>query len=193
MRDRLPVRVRRVFYEARTAGLREFRRKQSLVHRASYWLQPRLFAHGQQWCALKGVTVQCGVAGFGLTPAEAFRDFDQRSLSSDLLAELEVIRASRLSFSSPLENSPAWFLQPTVNRDGRWYWVLYGSNIPNGVVGFGRTLDEAYMNFDEQWFTDAHPLCCLGTCAREEESELLGPDDDDPSDWWKRSDENQDS
>lgn len=30
---------------------------------------------GEQWCALAGVDLQQGVAGFGSTPADAIRDF----------------------------------------------------------------------------------------------------------------------
>lgn len=39
-------------------------------------MRPRVFPDGNAWCALYGDDLQCGVAGFGKTPAEACADFD---------------------------------------------------------------------------------------------------------------------
>jgi hypothetical protein len=38
--------------------------------------RPALSQDGGKWCALYGANLQEGVAGFGDTPAEAMRDFD---------------------------------------------------------------------------------------------------------------------
>ena len=38
--------------------------------------RPALYPDGNQWCALYGVNLQEGVAGFGATPADACADFD---------------------------------------------------------------------------------------------------------------------
>lgn len=38
--------------------------------------KPLVFVDGNQWCALYGVNLQDGVAGFGDSPAEAMADFD---------------------------------------------------------------------------------------------------------------------
>ena len=38
--------------------------------------KPKLSVDGDQWCALYGEDLQCGVAGFGDTPALAMADFD---------------------------------------------------------------------------------------------------------------------
>lgn len=40
-------------------------------------LRPKIYPDGDQWCALYGEDLQEGVAGFGSTPDEASRDFDQ--------------------------------------------------------------------------------------------------------------------
>lgn len=42
----------------------------------SILLRPRIFADGDQWCALYGDNIQDGVAAFGETPAKAFIQFD---------------------------------------------------------------------------------------------------------------------
>ena len=39
--------------------------------------KPRLFADGDQWCALYGENVHEGVCGWGKTPSEAMYDFDK--------------------------------------------------------------------------------------------------------------------
>lgn len=46
------------------------------LSRASYLYKPRLFIDGDKWCALYGENLQDGVAGFGISPYEAYADFD---------------------------------------------------------------------------------------------------------------------
>lgn len=45
--------------------------------RPSIMLRPTISLDGNKWCALYGDNLQDGVAGFGDTPEEAFRDFDK--------------------------------------------------------------------------------------------------------------------
>ena len=47
------------------------------MQRPSVLFRPLLSADGTKWCALYGENLQEGVAGFGDTPDEAMRDFDQ--------------------------------------------------------------------------------------------------------------------
>lgn len=53
--------------------------------RPSLVLRPALSIDGDQWCALYGDNLQDGVAGFGGSPAEAYRDFD-RAWTAPLVA-----------------------------------------------------------------------------------------------------------
>ena len=39
--------------------------------------RPKLTIDGDQWCALYGVNIQEGVAGFGKSPKEAMESFDK--------------------------------------------------------------------------------------------------------------------
>lgn len=50
--------------------------------------RPAISIDGNQWCALYGSDLQCGVAGFGDTPEQAMADFDK-------------------SWREPLRNSPS--------------------------------------------------------------------------------------
>ena len=50
--------------------------------------RPAISIDGNQWCALYGDDLQCGVAGFGDTPEQAMADFDK-------------------SWREPLRNSPS--------------------------------------------------------------------------------------
>lgn len=40
-------------------------------------LKPKIFPDGNMWCALLGQDLQCGVSGFGPTPAAAAAAFDK--------------------------------------------------------------------------------------------------------------------
>ena len=44
--------------------------------RPFYKIHPRVFAEGNQWCALYGDNIQEGVCGFGDTPEKAAIAFD---------------------------------------------------------------------------------------------------------------------
>jgi len=50
---------------------------QDEMTRPSVLYRPRVFVDGDRWCALYGEDVQTGVAGFGLSPAEAMAAFDK--------------------------------------------------------------------------------------------------------------------
>lgn len=41
-----------------------------------YMLRPKLFIDGGKWCALYGENIQDGVCGFGDSPREAAKNFD---------------------------------------------------------------------------------------------------------------------
>jgi hypothetical protein len=45
--------------------------------RPAVLFKPKLTRDGNQWCALFGEDLQSGVAGFGDSPADAMRDFDE--------------------------------------------------------------------------------------------------------------------
>lgn len=62
----LPMRVQNELY-AWTCELR----------RPCYMLKPRIFIDGNKWCALYGDNLQDGVAGFGDSPEQTYRNFDE--------------------------------------------------------------------------------------------------------------------
>lgn len=47
------------------------------MQRPSVLMRPRVYIDGNMWCALYGDDLQNGVAGFGLSPADAMADFDK--------------------------------------------------------------------------------------------------------------------
>ena len=49
---------------------------ESIRAAAGEYERPRIYVDGDKWCALYGDDLQCGVAGFGDSPAEAMLDFD---------------------------------------------------------------------------------------------------------------------
>lgn len=48
------------------------------INRPSYIHKPKLLIDGNQWCALYGRNLQDGVVGFGHSPEEAYKDFDNQ-------------------------------------------------------------------------------------------------------------------
>ena len=59
--------------------------------------------------------------------------------------------------TKPLSERPSYWLRPALKREGKKWFVLYGENIQDGVAGFGDTPDEAFADFDKQWFTHRGP------------------------------------
>lgn len=53
------------------------RAREKLLSTPSMLLRPLVFRDGDQWCALFGEDLQCGVAGFGYSPEAAYKDFDR--------------------------------------------------------------------------------------------------------------------
>ena len=61
--------------------------------RPSVLFKPSLAVDGTKWCALYGSDLQVGVAGFGDTPEEAMRAFDQAWWKENTPAAVRQIRA----------------------------------------------------------------------------------------------------
>ncbi len=45
---------------------------------ASAVYRPKIYMDGNEWCAIYGDDITCGVCGFGATPALAVSDFNDR-------------------------------------------------------------------------------------------------------------------
>lgn len=47
---------------------------------------------------------------------------------------------------------PFYLAKPQfMGIDGDHYWFLYGLNIQEGCAGFGRSMEEASLDFDKNW------------------------------------------
>jgi hypothetical protein len=62
-------------YEAAEVRCRAAQELQEIILVAT--LKPQLSQDGDQWCFLYGKDLQCGVAGFGDTPAQAMSNFNE--------------------------------------------------------------------------------------------------------------------
>lgn len=67
------------------------------MSRPSAIYRPALLQDGDKWCALFGENLQEGVAGFGDTPDEAMRAFDQAWLTEKTPAAMRAERAQAAS------------------------------------------------------------------------------------------------
>lgn len=48
---------------------------------------------------------------------------------------------------------PSMILRPSLSIDSNKWCALYGANLQDGVCGFGDSPDEAYRDFDREWYT----------------------------------------
>jgi len=69
--------------------------------------------------------------------------------------ETEILQrdAAHYNYLTAIElNRPSIFLRATVSKDGNMYCCLYGENLMEGIAAFGKTPNEATLNFDKVWF-----------------------------------------
>ena len=57
-------------------------------------MRPKVYPDGDHWCALYGINLQEGVAGFGKTPEGACSDFDHNWYQQIVSENTEDTRAS---------------------------------------------------------------------------------------------------
>jgi hypothetical protein len=48
---------------------------------------------------------------------------------------------------------PSTIYRPSLSIDGNRWCAFYGSNLQDGVAGFGVSPEEAYADFDRAWVT----------------------------------------
>lgn len=59
--------------------------------------------------------------------------------------------AEQFSASAAAQSLPSVLYRPAISIDGDQWCALYGSNLQDGVVGFGASVAEAMADFDTQW------------------------------------------
>ena len=47
--------------------------------------------------------------------------------------------------------APHVLMRPSLSIDGTSWCALYGDNLQDGVAGFGKSPEEAMIDFDRQW------------------------------------------
>ncbi len=57
---------------------------------------------------------------------------------------------------------PSVLYRPALSIDGNQWCALYGSNLQDGVAGFGDTPAAAMQAFDSAWLNDKTPLAARG-------------------------------
>ena len=76
-------------------------------------------------------------------------DFEHEAKMRAIEAEVHAMNAAE---STELERSrPFMLLRPRVFPAGNQWCALYGSNLQEGVAGFGDTPAKAAVDFDVQW------------------------------------------
>lgn len=60
---------------------------------------------------------------------------------------------------------PFMLLRPSISLDGDMWCVLYGSDLMDGVAGFGATPDAASYDFDKNWTSQRTPAAIRAAVA----------------------------
>lgn len=82
--------------------------------------------------------------------------FDGERLISEIASRcdaswiIEIIKQEFLSAAME-HHRPSVLFKPTLSIDGNQWCALYGSDLQDGVAGFGDTPDEAMRDFDLNW------------------------------------------
>lgn len=51
------------------------------------------------------------------------------------------------------QQAPSFLFKPALSIDGNKWCALYGTNLQDGVAGFGDSPGEAMADFDVNWYT----------------------------------------
>lgn len=68
--------------------------------------------------------------------------------TKDILHEAAVSKAQ----SEARKNDPSYIYRPALSIDGDQWCALYGADLQNGVAGFGDSPEDAYADFDKNWY-----------------------------------------
>jgi len=60
--------------------------------------------------------------------------------------------ANRIIEAVSYMDLPSYLFKPKLSIDGDYWCALYGSNLQDGIAGFGKSPAEAYADFDNVWY-----------------------------------------
>lgn len=69
----------------------------------------------------------------------------------------EAVKNSIIEHASE-QSRPCVLMRPTLKPDGDQWCALHGSDLQEGVAGFGRSPHEAMRDFDNKWYAKLNPL-----------------------------------
>lgn len=80
------------------------------------------------------------------------RDFSRNEEPAHDATDGWALRVARQEYENAVERSrPSAIFRPTLGKDGNMWCALYGSNLMEGVSGFGESPDLAMHDFDRNW------------------------------------------
>lgn len=82
----------------------------------------------------------------GAAIERAVRDLGLDMISHHALCAFQDISAS--------QTAPHVLMRPSIGIDGNMYSALYGDNIMEGCVGYGKSIAAAMADFDKTWHRD---------------------------------------
>ena len=74
----------------------------------------------------------------------------EMNLLPDINGHIAAAEANIYEYSCNINRSSN-LLRPRLFIDGNMWCALYGENLQDGIAGFGKSPELAYLDFDKEW------------------------------------------
>jgi hypothetical protein len=78
-------------------------------------------------------------------------DQDFQQLAANAICHEAMLAGNAWQLAAWGFEKPSVRYRPALSVDGNMYCALYGSNLVDGVAGFGETAEKAMADFDKNW------------------------------------------
>lgn len=80
-------------------------------------------------------------------------DHEFQSLTAEAICHEARMAGAAIQEAAGMHQRPSAVFRPSLSVDGNQWCALYGSNLQEGVAGFGDSPADAMWDFDRNWST----------------------------------------
>lgn len=78
-------------------------------------------------------------------------NLEYQSMAANAIAHAAQMAGAAWQEAAYEQTRPSVAFKPTLSRDGDQWCALFGSNLQDGVAGFGKSPAAAMYAFDQEW------------------------------------------
>lgn len=78
-------------------------------------------------------------------------DHEFQSLATEAICHEARMAGYAIQEAAGMHMRPSAIFKPALSIDGDQWCALYGDDLQNGVAGFGKSPDDAMLDFDCNW------------------------------------------